>query len=123
VRQGFFLRELGSEGQHRVLLQVLPAPGADLADRLRDLDHPGSAAGPATVIPLTGPVFGGEDLGPVSREFLSGASPLLGEVLARGERDRSAVLSIVLDLLTAHIQAVAAPRSSEQSTLPEGLPL
>ena len=114
VRRGFFLRELGAQ---RVIMQVQPAPGADLADRVSAL---GASVGPATVVPLTGPVFSGADLGPVTREFFAGASPLISDIVMR---DRSAVLSTVLDLLAAHLQGVAGSRSPAQAALPDGLPL
>ncbi|MFC7614609.1 hypothetical protein ACFQV2_14810 [Actinokineospora soli] len=114
VRRGLFLRERGA-----VLAQVVPAPGADLVDRVRELGE-GATLGPAAVVPLTGPVFSGADLGPATRDFLAAASPLLGDLLA-GER--SAMLSTVLDVLAAHLQAVAGPRTAAQAGLPEGLPL
>lgn len=121
IQRGFYLRELGGDGGQRVLAQVVPTPGADLAARVGELGHPGATVGPATVVPLTGPVFDGPDLGPVTREFFAAASPLISDVLARG--GHSAVLSAALDLLAGHVQGVSGARAPGQATLPEGLPL
>lgn len=103
--EGFLLRQLGTEGERCLLVQLR---GSDdgLAGRAAALPHPPGEIRPATVLPLTGPVFSGADLGPVTRRFLADVAPVtLG--LARAAGDRTATLATALDLMTTHLDAVA----------------
>lgn len=100
---GLFLRELGPEGNTRLLVQLRDTP-PDLAD----LPHPPAEIRSATVRPLGGPVFDGPELDETTRGFLAQTAPVALDLATRGD-DRTGA---VLELMTVHLGAVADPARS-----------
>ncbi|UVS78663.1 lantibiotic dehydratase C-terminal domain-containing protein [Actinokineospora sp. UTMC 2448] len=78
-----------------------------LVVQARGADHLVAPAprGPATTVPLAGPVFSGPELGPATREVLAGVTPALLDLPA----DRAGLTALALDLMTAHLPAVSRP--------------
>lgn len=105
-RPGLFLRELGPEGAHRLLLQVRDAP-PDLAARTVALPVQPTAVRAASVPPLGGPVFDGPGLDEATRGFLSDTAAVAVDLATRPDRTGAA-----LTLMTAHLAAVADPDRS-----------
>ncbi|MFI7637825.1 lantibiotic dehydratase C-terminal domain-containing protein [Nonomuraea sp. NPDC049400] len=96
---GFFLRK-----DNAVAVQVQD-PGEEIRARLRTAGFKESSS-PAGD-PVTGPVFGGEHLAPVTRRFLSEVSPALLDLLRASTANRSDRLAAALDLMAAHLMAVS----------------
>lgn len=95
-----FLRELGSEGDTRLLVQLRGTPPDPAA-----LPHPPAEVRAATVRPLGGPVFDGPELDETTRGFLAETAPV-ALALATGADDRTGA---ALELMTVHLAAVADP--------------
>lgn len=112
ITQGLFLRDLGREAD--VTFQLLPAPGREdeLGRRIRRRFGAHVTCRDAQQVPLEGAVFTGADLGPATREFLGTVTPALIDVLTAGT-DRSTLLSGAMDLMAAHLPAVADRSRSE----------
>ncbi|MEU6714641.1 lantibiotic dehydratase C-terminal domain-containing protein [Nonomuraea sp. NPDC046802] len=96
---GFFLRK-----DNAVALQVQD-PAEEVRARLRSAGFK-ECSSPAAD-PVTGPVFGGAHLAPVTRAFLSEVSPVLLDLLRASTANRSDRLAAALDLMAAHLVAVS----------------
>ncbi len=105
-RPGLFLRELGPDGAHRLLLQVRDLPET-AAEQLSRLPVPPSAVRAATVPPLGGPVFDGPGLDEATRGFLAATAQVAVDLATRPDRTAGAVA-----VMTTPRAAVAAPARS-----------
>lgn len=93
---GLFLRELGPDGDARLLVQ--------LRDAAPDLAVPGALVRQAEVPPLGGPVFAGPALDETTRGFLAATSAVAVDLATAPDRT-----GVALGLMTAHLAAVARP--------------
>lgn len=131
---GIFLRELGSSDRPRLSVQVREAAdagaGPELAERFRLLVDAANVTdvgtGAVASVPLAGSVFGGNALGAVTRRFLAEVNSVLLELACAGTAGRAALLAGALDLMAAHLPAVAdsgAPGASGAAEVLNGAPL
>jgi Lantibiotic biosynthesis dehydratase C-term len=114
-RRGLFLREPDGGERTRLIVQVeQPAgPAGSWDERLgglgRWLGRAELAVRPAEYIPLSGSMFAGDELAPVTRAFLADATPTLLGLVQRDAANRAGLLSGALDLMAGHLRAVGRP--------------
>ncbi|WP_225725236.1 MULTISPECIES: lantibiotic dehydratase C-terminal domain-containing protein [unclassified Nocardia] len=118
--RALYLRESEGRATTRLVAQldVSPDAAAEIEARALALAHPGVAVAPAAIVPLAdGSVFGGNDLPEITRGFLAGVRPTVTDVLRLGADRRDDLVTAALDLMVAHLPAVA------NSHGPGGVPL